>query len=284
MTVCVGVAVHDCLVFAADSASTVVTTDPSSGQSHVLNVYRHGNKVFNLHKGLPICAMTAGMGNIGTWSIGLLAKMLRQKLMADENWQIDPSAYTIQDVAERARRFLFDEKFCSIVPPPPAPHSLEFWVGGYGSDLTQGHEVWKIEIVNGSCNPPAPAPVNGQTGLFWGGQPAPIYRLVMGFDPELRDKLVKGGMDATVAASIVTYLSTALQSQLLAPTMLVQDAIELADFLVETTKGYYRFLPGADVVGGETDIAVVTRYEGFKWIKRKHYYPAQLNPLETDHV
>jgi hypothetical protein len=284
MTVCVGVAVHDCLVFAADSASTVVATAPSTGQSHVLNVYRHGNKVFNLHKSLPICAMTAGMGNIGTSSIGLLAKMLRQLLMSDASWKIDPTGYTIQQVAERARRFLFEEKFCSIVPTPPAPHSLEFWVGGYGSDLTQGHEVWKIEIVNGACNPPSPMSANGQTGLFWGGQPAAIYRLVMGFDPELRDKLVKGGMDATVAGSIVTFLSTTLQSQLVAPTMPIQDAIELADFLVETTKGYHRFLPGADIVGGETDIAVVTRYEGFKWIKRKHYYPAHLNPLETDHV
>jgi hypothetical protein len=33
MTVCVGVAVHDCLVFAADSASTLITTDLNTGQS-----------------------------------------------------------------------------------------------------------------------------------------------------------------------------------------------------------------------------------------------------------
>ena len=71
----------------------------------------------------------------------------------------------------------------------------------------------------------------------------------------------------------------------MAPTMPVQDAIELAElFLTETTKSFYRFLPGADIVGGDTDIAVVTRHEGFKWIKRKHYYPAELNPLETDHA
>jgi hypothetical protein len=71
MTVCVGVAVHDCLVFSADSASTLVETDPNSGQSRVVNVYRHGNKVFNLHKQLPIAAMTCGMGNIGAASIGM---------------------------------------------------------------------------------------------------------------------------------------------------------------------------------------------------------------------
>ena len=64
MTVCVGVAVHDCLVFAADSASTLIGPNPAApGQSAVLNVYRHGNKVFNLYKKLPIAAMTCGMGN-----------------------------------------------------------------------------------------------------------------------------------------------------------------------------------------------------------------------------
>ncbi|PPD15135.1 MAG: hypothetical protein CTY25_07615 [Methylobacterium sp.] len=65
--------------------------------------------------------------------------------------------------------------------------------------------------------------------------------------------------------------------------MPIQDAIELADFLVDVTKRYFRFKPGADTVGGDTDIAVVTRYERFKWIKRKHFYPAELNPRETGH-
>jgi len=66
--------------------------------------------------------------------------------------------------------------------------------------------------------------------------------------------------------------------------MPVVDAINLADFLVDLTKRYFRFLPGADIVGGATDIATVTKHEGFKWIRRKHYYPPELNPQETDHV
>ena len=66
--------------------------------------------------------------------------------------------------------------------------------------------------------------------------------------------------------------------------MPIQDAINLADFLVDVTKRYFAFHPGADIVGGSTDIATVTRHEGFKWIKRKHYYPADLNPRETDHA
>jgi hypothetical protein len=41
-----------------------------------------------------------------------------------------------------------------------------------------------------------------------------------------------------------------------------------------------RFMPGHDTVGGETDMAVVTKHEGFKWVQRKHYYPLELNQVE----
>src|SRR5580698_882280 len=128
MTVCVGVRVNDCMVFAADSASSLLTTDPISGQSQILNVYAHGEKLFNLYRHLPVCAMTCGMGNIGTASIGALAKGLRQKLMTgDEAWRINPKNYTVEEIAVAARRFLFEEKFLALNPVPPAPHSLEFW-------------------------------------------------------------------------------------------------------------------------------------------------------------
>ncbi len=59
--------------------------------------------------------------------------------------------------------------------------------------------------------------------------------------------------------------------------MPVQDAINLAEYLVDVTKKYFAFLPGADIVAGDTDIATVTKHEGFKWIRRKHYYSPQFN-------
>lgn len=155
MTVCVGVAVNDCLVFAADSASSLVTTDLASGSSQIANVFSHGEKVYNLYKRLPIVAMTCGMGNVGTASIATLAKDLRRRMMGnDPAWAIDRANYTLADVADKARRLFFDERYQALNPPPPAPHSFEFWIGGYSSDFDAGHEVWKISIENGNCPPP----------------------------------------------------------------------------------------------------------------------------------
>lgn len=285
MTVCVCVAVHDCLVFAADSASTLVNTNMATGESQVLNVYQHGDKVFNIYKGLPISAMTCGMGNIGEYSIGTVAKELRRRLSnGDVDWRLDKNNYSLRQIAVAARRLFYEERYSSLQPPPPAPHSLEFWIGGYGSDLALGHEVWKVSIVNGVCPDPEKVVGGGSTGWFASGQPGPINRLIIGFDPSLLTELVAAGMKDTEAQALVNHLRSKMQASLVWPTMPVIDAIDLAKFLVETTKKFYRFLPGADIVGGDTDVSVVTRYEGFKWIHRKHFYSPSLNPLETDHA
>lgn len=285
MTVCVCVAVHDCLVFAADSASTLVNTNVETGESQVLNVYRHGDKVFNLYKGLPITAMTCGMGNVGQNSIGTLAKELRRRMMnGEDGWKVDRKHYSLAEIAEKARKLFFEERYCSLAPRPPAPHSLEFWIGGYSSNFDAGHEVWKVSIVNGNCPAPERIATGGATGWFASGQPGPINRLIFGFDHQLYDELIAVGMKEVEAQGLVKHLRAKLEARLVWPTMPVIDAIDFAEYLVETTKRFYRFLPGADIVGGDTDVAVVTKYEGFKWIKRKHFYSPALNPLETDHA
>jgi hypothetical protein len=60
--------------------------------------------------------------------------------------------------------------------------------------------------------------------------------------------------------------------------MPIQDAIELAEFLVHTAIMFSRFTPGPQAVGGPIEIAAITKHEGFKWIRRKHYFHSEFNP------
>jgi hypothetical protein len=52
-------------------------------------------------------------------------------------------------------------------------------------------------------------------------------------------------------------------------TFSLQDAIDYAEFLINTTASFQRFVNMIPTVGGAVDIALITNYSKFKWIKYK---------------
>lgn len=61
--------------------------------------------------------------------------------------------------------------------------------------------------------------------------------------------------------------------------MLPKDELaEMAESLVNLTSFERRVTPEAETVGGPIDVAVISRGDGFIWIKRKHYFDTKLNP------
>jgi hypothetical protein len=64
------------------------------------------------------------MGNIGAASIATVAKDLRQRLTTGAaQSKIDPKKYTIAEVADKSRTFIFDELYAQLQPPPAAASS-----------------------------------------------------------------------------------------------------------------------------------------------------------------
>jgi hypothetical protein len=62
---------------------------------------------------------------------------------------------------------------------------------------------------------------------------------------------------------------------------------ELADVaysLVELTSRKRRYSSDPETVGGPIDVAILTRNEGFIWVKRKHYFDLALNPSYAKRV
>lgn len=57
-----------------------------------------------------------------------------------------------------------------------------------------------------------------------------------------------------------------------------EELAEMAEALVFLTKLKRRLSRDAETVGGPIDVAVVSKGDGFIWIKRKHYFNPQLNP------
>ena len=53
---------------------------------------------------------------------------------------------------------------------------------------------------------------------------------------------------------------------------------EMAESLVSLTSLKRKVTLQEETVGGPTDVAVITKGDGLIWIKRKNYFPAELNP------
>ncbi len=52
---------------------------------------------------------------------------------------------------------------------------------------------------------------------------------------------------------------------------------KMAEALVNLTSIKRRVSRGVETVGGPIDVAVISQAEGFVWVKRKHYFPPELN-------
>jgi hypothetical protein len=286
MSVAVLIGVHDGVVLAADSASTLSFPVPPGvvlppGQQGVVgNVYDNANKIFNLVKGQPIGCITFGSGNIGNASIGTLIKDLRKKLTdAPQEMAFNADQYTMEGVAKILAKFLGNE--CEkLAQPAKANTNLGLLLGGYSKPGDLG-ESWSVEIQQGVPHPPKKLRPDHEVGLSWGGATEVLQRMVMGFSPQLFQVLAAVTQPAQNPAVLASQLGPVLAAQLQAPLifapMPIQDVIDLARFFVHSAIMYQRFLPGPNIIGGPIEIAAITKHENFKWISRKHYYDQPLN-------
>lgn len=279
MTIALSLKVNDGVILASDSAATMID---ASGT--VVNVYNNANKVFNLRKGLPIGAFTWGGGSIGTAAISTLTKDFRRLLLGEDkaarrDWKINARAYTIEEVAQKFRRYMFDELYVAAYGSAPEKPSIGFVVAGYSSDGDVAEE-YQILITDGNCTGPTLVRVREEVGVAWYGQPEALSRLVLGFSPRIRQVLETNlGVPPDQVLQVLEILKQALTVQMVDAAMPIQDAIDLAEYLVDVSIKFSRFSPGASTVGGPIEVAAITKHEGFKWIRRKHYYNAEVNPV-----
>ena len=281
MTIVVTVKVTDGIVLAADSATSF--TDPAG---HVAKVYNSANKIFNLVKVWPIGAMTYGAGSIGAESISTLSKIFRDRLTPRKSRAkpdpivLNKNSYTIEDVAKKARGF-FEERYKAAYPQPVPGYFLGYRVCGY-SKPAKLPEAWEIKILENASEGPVRIYEDGLFGPRWAGESEALDRLILGFGSKMKEALVELGAPPDIADQTLRQLVNHLYANLFLPAMPIQDAIDLAHFLVETAVKFSHFSLRPATVGGPIEVATITQHEGFKWVKRKHYYSKEFNVEDGD--
>jgi hypothetical protein len=209
--------------------------------------------------------MTWGNGSINNESISTLVKDFRKESKEKE---YDP----VEAIVNEFRLFLENK----ITPET----SLGFLIAGYSKG--EGHpEMFLININDGKIEEPEELNADDPLSISWFGETLFLTRLLLGFDERLLEIFEDNGVDGETINNILRNCREKLQLPLGVPAMPIKDAIDLVKFLADISVNSSRFVPGAQVIGGPIDIAVITKHEGFKWIQRKHYYNKDLN-LTTD--
>jgi hypothetical protein len=187
------------------------------------------------------------------------------------------------EVADRFQTFFYDEHYRPFAEESSQAATgqallLGLSVAGYSAHADQP-EIYQFEFSPDGCSGPTPV-LADDTGAQWWGQIEAITRLLNGISSFMPQALINlklaEGEDAAIALS--QSVASEVNVQIVGPAMPIKDAIDLAEFLVRVTIGFVRFCPGHPTVGGPIEIAAVTKHEGFRWVQRKHYFDARLNP------
>ena len=143
---------------------------------------------------------------------------------------------------------------------------MTYWVFGYSSGRPLP-ELWGIYINGKDIPEPTLIAAEGASLPNWAGERQGIDRLIFGRSAGVLDSAVKNGMEADKATELVIKAGSDLYEPFVLAAMPIQDAIDLAEYFVETTAGFMRFsIKRRKAVGGPVEIAGITKHEGFKWV------------------
>jgi len=250
VTIVVGAASPDGIVLAADSRTTL-----SDGHRHRISTDA-ANKVFDLNSRFGVA--TYGLASIGPRTInGLMDEFIAT---ADGESCLD-----VEQFAHTHGSF-FHERFIGEFGQADGS---EGWPLGFvvaGHEATGIGHVWDVGV-------PGPTVTQAKTntanyGVLWRGQVDVIVRLIMGVDWRTLEA-------ADVAFDQQVRESLARLEYILLNPVTLQDAVDMASFLVRTTIDMQRFSDGTALVqglipgcGGRTQMLAVKR-SGVEWVSRR---------------
>lgn len=104
------------------------------------------------------------------------------------------------------------------------------------------------------------------------GAPEVLKKALLNIDLENYTNLYAQGMDQFIQENYIAKLVNTVSY------LSKEDLADMAESLVRMTYLKRRITSEEESVGGPVDVAVITKGDGFVWLKRKHYFSAELNP------
>lgn len=275
MSIVICIKVGEGLVLAADSVTTIQAVSPE-GDVGIVNTYEYARKLSHIGD-LPIGALTWGIELIENRNVESLLSEYEDRVLRLKHYEETSDGkrklkhYELKEIVKEIFDFMkerYDEAYGSI--QQERKPVIGMLVAGYSHNEFFPEEYRFVFPKHET--PERIRPDKNEKpvyGVSWHGQTDAILRLYKGYDPRLRQILIDKGIDRKIIEELPNDL-VKLEWPIIYDGMPLQDAIDLAEYLIKVVIGRFRFLPGAPTCGGNIDIAVIT-HKGFIWVRRKDW-------------
>lgn len=275
------------LVLAADSRATVqaiqqlpqplTVPNPAGGTTTVTHqlltaYYDNATKLLSVESQSHVGMVTYGAGSIGQLqprtAYSYLPEFETHLLKGKGEGRL-----TVEEFAAEVGAFYLKEWTDAGMPPDPAAvgaQALFFLVAGFDEGEAYG-KVFEVTV------PTAVTPNElkaGTFGVVWGGVTEYLNRLINGTDPKAAEVAAQAlGLNAAQVATLTQAWSDNLGMPIPYQFLSLQDCIDMADFLVSITSDIQTWMVAVRGVGGDIDVATITRIDGFKSVRQKRPHP-----------
>ena len=246
MTIVTCVKVRDGLVLGTDSMAHI------QRGGVFLRSFEHATKLFQV-RDLPMGVMSYGLGNVGNRSIESLMREFGKTLKANQK--------SVNVVGKALFAFMKKQydAHAEALPEGEELPGLGFYLAGYspGQVFAEQREF----RLPGDSKQSVPLEEE-EFGAAWRGVDAPFFRLSMGYGFLVRARLEAAGLDEDVASTLLDDL----EIDVVFDGMPVQDAVDYATFILNTTIGYTTFSMSLSPCGGPLQVATILPDNGYEWL------------------
>ncbi|MGO8718833.1 MAG: hypothetical protein ACLQMO_06405 [Acidobacteriaceae bacterium] len=263
------------IVLAADSRVTLMGATaqpqgnlPAGVQVAVPATFDNATKLLSVKSQTHVGAITYGQAAIGQQSPRTASSFLPEFAA-----EIGEVRLSVREFAGKLGEFFLGQWTTAGMPTNLPPLTdMFFIVGGYDEGAPYGR-LFQLNI------PHSPQPQEvfaGATefGATWGGQKEITDRLLIGFDPNV-PTLVQDLLNIPQTQrrpNLEQELKQRVLTPIPWPFLPLQDCVDLSIFIVRTTITFQQWLVGIRGVGGNVDVATITRAEGFTPIQMKRIF------------
>jgi hypothetical protein len=254
------------IALAADSRITLTMKNLATGKE-MTSFFDNATKLLSIQGQDYVGIVTSGQG-----AIGATAPRTAHGFIPEFEEQLGKTCNgraAVADIATELGKFYREQWIQAGLPVglPAEAQQMQFLVAGFDPGDAYGR-VFKVAVPD-APDPVEQVPTDG-FGMAIDGQTELAGRILGGFDPAAlgitKDHL---NLDDSQVTDLQKKWTEKLGLPIPYQFLPLQDCVDLSVFLVTMTSAVQSWTTGLRGVGGEVDVATITRTQGFRPIRQK---------------